>query len=70
QIEEFCNNLKHILMAVSWGGYESLIIPKYATIAKNEFDSNNLWHKSLRLYVGLEEPDYIINDLEQAFSRL
>lgn len=27
-IEKFCESLKHILMAVSWGGYESLIIPK------------------------------------------
>ena len=28
QIEIFCESLKHILMAVSWGGHESLIIPK------------------------------------------
>ena len=26
-VELFCESLKHILMAVSWGGYESLIIP-------------------------------------------
>ena len=37
QIEKFCDCLKHILMAVSWGGYESLIIPKCAGIRHDEF---------------------------------
>src|ERR1700690_2211917 len=27
EIEKFCESLQHILMAVSWGGHESLIIP-------------------------------------------
>src|SRR6185312_5223702 len=27
EIENFCQGLQHILMAVSWGGHESLIIP-------------------------------------------
>ncbi|MEO7291577.1 MAG: aminotransferase class V-fold PLP-dependent enzyme, partial [Ginsengibacter sp.] len=27
EIENFCEGLQHILMAVSWGGHESLIIP-------------------------------------------
>ena len=67
QIENFCNALKHVLMAVSWGGYESLIIPKCATMAKNQFNKTDQWHKSLRLYVGLEEADYIIKDLENGF---
>jgi cystathionine beta-lyase/cystathionine gamma-synthase len=68
QIELFCNQLQHILMAVSWGGYESLIIPKCAGIKREEFDTNNKWHRSLRLYVGLEEPEYIVNDLKTAFA--
>src|SRR5829696_2918665 len=29
-ITRFCESLKHILMAVSWGGHESLVIPKCA----------------------------------------
>ena len=28
QIEKFCESLQHIMMAVSWGGHESLVIPK------------------------------------------
>lgn len=69
-IETFCNGLKHILMAVSWGGYESLIIPKCAGMKKENFNVQDKWHRSLRLYVGLEDPAYIIADLEQSFKAI
>ena len=68
QIEKFCESLQHIFMAVSWGGHESLIIPKCSGIQPNEFDARNKEHRMLRLYVGLEEPEYLVNDLEQAFA--
>lgn len=68
KIETFCNNLKHILMAVSWGGHESLVIPTIATITKSEYDINNERHQLIRMYVGLEEADYLIKDLEQALD--
>lgn len=67
-IEKFCNSLKHILMAVSWGGHESLIIPKCAGLQRADFNAEWALHRSLRLYVGLEEPEYIIADLEKAFD--
>jgi cystathionine beta-lyase/cystathionine gamma-synthase len=66
-IETFCNSLQHILMAVSWGGHESLIIPKCAGMKAEQFESSNPDHRMLRLYVGLESPEYLIQDLEQAF---
>ncbi len=67
-IEKFCNSLKHILMAVSWGGHESLIIPKCAGLQRVDFNAELAIHRSFRLYVGLEEPEYIIADLKQAFD--
>lgn len=67
-IENFCNGLKHILMAVSWGGHESLIIPKCAGMPRSEFDPQMELHRSCRLYVGLEEAEYIIADLSQALD--
>jgi cystathionine beta-lyase/cystathionine gamma-synthase len=70
KIETFCNGLKHILMAVSWGGYESLIIPACAGISKADFDADNNRHVLIRIYVGLEEADYIIADLEQALLKI
>lgn len=66
KIETFCDRLQHILMAVSWGGHESLMIPSIAGFAKENFDSNNNRHHLIRMYVGLEDPGYLINDLEQA----
>lgn len=68
QIETFCESLQHILMAVSWGGYESLIIPKCAGLPQTSFNAKDKNHRMLRLYVGLEDADYIIKDLEQAFT--
>ncbi len=68
EVERFCNSLRRILMAVSWGGHESLIIPGIASIKKEDFDVNNQIHRRIRLYVGLEDPDYIIEDLERGFA--
>jgi len=70
KIESFCNSLKHILMAVSWGGYESLIIPACAGLSQAEFDPNNQRHTLIRIYIGLEDADYLIADLAQAFEQL
>lgn len=70
QIEKFCEDLQHIFMAVSWGGHESLVIPKCSSLQPHEFDAANPEHRMLRLYVGLEEPAYLIKDLEQAFEKM
>lgn len=70
EIEKFCESLQHILMAVSWGGHESLIIPSCSSIKKEAFDKNNTKHRMIRLYVGLEEPEYLIKDIEQAFEKI
>jgi len=68
KIEAFCDKLKHILMAVSWGGHESLIIPSIAGIGLNDYDRNNPRHQLIRVYVGLEDADYLIKDLKQALA--
>lgn len=70
EIVLFCESLRHILMAVSWGGHESLVVPKCAGLKPSDFDPENPEHRYIRMYVGLEDPDYIIKDLEQAFERI
>jgi cystathionine beta-lyase len=70
QIEIFCNSLQHILMAVSWGGYESLVIPACAGISKADFDPTNKRHVLVRLYIGLEDANYLIKDIEQALAKI
>lgn len=69
-IERFCEALRHILMAVSWGGYESLIIPGCAGIAREKFNVALQEHRMLRLYCGLEDADYLITDLDRAFKQI
>jgi cystathionine beta-lyase/cystathionine gamma-synthase len=68
-IVRFCESLKHIMMAVSWGGHESLVIPKCAGLKTGDFNPDNKEHRYVRLYVGLEEPGYLIKDIEQAFAK-
>jgi cystathionine beta-lyase/cystathionine gamma-synthase len=67
EIVRFCENLKHIMMAVSWGGHESLILPRCAGLDDADFDAKNEEHRMLRIYVGLESAEYLIEDLDQSF---
>jgi cystathionine beta-lyase/cystathionine gamma-synthase len=67
-ITTFCESLQHITMAVSWGGHESLIIPRCAGIAPGHFKQDKPDHQHIRLYVGLEDADYLLKDLEQALA--
>jgi cystathionine beta-lyase/cystathionine gamma-synthase len=70
EIVRFCESLQHILMAVSWGGHESLVIPGCAGLSNEEFNANNPDHRIIRLYVGLEDPEYLIRDLEKGFGAM
>ena len=54
----------------SWGGHESLVIPKCSGISVSEFDPSNPEHRWVRMYVGLEEADYLIKDLEQGLNKI
>jgi cystathionine beta-lyase/cystathionine gamma-synthase len=67
-IGRFCEALRHIYMAVSWGGHESLVIPRCAGLPENQFNPRLREHRMVRLYVGQEEPGYLIADLEQALA--
>ena len=70
QIERFTFDLKHFLLAVSWGGHESLVLPKCAGLRPEEFDPNQQEHRLIRFYIGLEEADFLIDDLAQALDKL
>ncbi|MDN3549147.1 trans-sulfuration enzyme family protein [Mucilaginibacter aquaedulcis] len=70
KIETFCNNLQHILLAVSWGGHESLVVPSVASLTEDQYETTNERHQLIRMYVGLEEPQYLINDLRQALEKI
>lgn len=69
-ITRFCESLKHFFIAVSWGGHESLVIPKCAGVHPGEFNPSNMEHQYIRIYTGLEEPSYLVADLQQALDKL
>jgi len=68
-VVRFCESLDHFLLAVSWGGHESLVIPKCTGIPDEEFDSANPEHRYVRVYVGLEDAEFLIDDLAQALDK-
>jgi cystathionine beta-lyase/cystathionine gamma-synthase len=70
QVETFCASLRRFLMAVSWGGHESLIIPACATIRAEDFDASNPLHRQVRFYIGLEDLECLIEDIRQALAKL
>lgn len=56
-------------MGFSWGGYESLIVPTDANMTRTAVP----WRAegpALRLSIGLEHPEDLIEDLATGFSRL
>lgn len=65
------DGMKHFSMGYSWGGFESLILanePKsfnsLRTVANPNFDGT-----LIRLHIGLEDIDDLIQDLEAGFKR-
>lgn len=70
EVEKFCNSLKAFLLACSWGGHESLIFPAIVLADSLNYSKSTLPINMIRFYVGLEDPNYLINDLEGAFKSI
>ena len=54
---------------MSWGGYESLQWPVCALKGPNGYYTD-LPFSMVRLYVGLEDPQLLIRDLQNALTRM
>lgn len=67
-IEEFVNSLRQFIIGVSWGGHESLVFPALSFDEGRTKDGYTL--NLIRFYVGLDEPEALIADLEQAFRKI
>lgn len=68
EVETFVNKLKTFLLAVSWGGHESLVFPVCAALPKGNYNSH-LPFNLIRFYCGLESPEFLIDDLKQALEK-
>lgn len=68
QVHEFLNSLKLFSMGYSWGGYESLAVHVQLgdrTVAKRDYAG-----PLIRLQIGLEDTQDLMNDLQNGLSRL
>ena len=72
-MEDFTHTLlasKRFSMAVSWGGHESLALPTVAFYGiPGRPDSPIPW-TMVRFYIGLEDPEWLWEGLEEALERL
>lgn len=72
-MRKFIDSLQWFKIGVSWGGFESLV---YATaigwqrdaVAGTEYESRV--DKLVRLSIGLEDAEDLLEDVERALSRI
>ena len=69
-VNDFVNALDKFLLAVSWGGYESLKMPTLAFYDIAGQPDPPLPFQLVRLYAGLEEADFLIDNLDKALKVL
>ena len=69
QLAALLDGIEYFGMGYSWGGFESLIIPCYP----EKIRTATKWERGgnlLRVHVGLENTDDLIDDLNKGFERL
>lgn len=69
-IKRFFKSLDRFLLAVSWGGYESLVLPLGIFHGIPGKERPEVPWNLVRLSIGLEDADYLIADLEKALEEL
>jgi len=57
-------------MGYSWGGFESLILANHNVQSLRTVTKWPYQHALIRLHIGLEDVDDLLEDLEQGFARL
>ncbi|KGJ98429.1 cystathionine beta-lyase [Thalassotalea sp. ND16A] len=66
----FLDGMSHFKMGFSWGGFESLVLA-YSGLNKARAESAfGYTTPVIRLHIGLEDIDDLIDDLERGFARL
>jgi cystathionine beta-lyase/cystathionine gamma-synthase len=63
KLEKFVDDLKYFLIAVSWGGHESLALP-----IQTKYQDGTA--QIVRFYIGLEAPEVLIADIQQALDKM
>lgn len=70
-LDKFLEQMKLFGMGFSWGGFESLLIPCDDQL--DRIDGDRIHDRPgplIRVHVGLEDPDDLLEDLDQAFAAM
>jgi len=65
---QIIGKIKRWKIAVSWGGHESLVLPMAALYNLPGRSDPHIPWSYVRFYVGLEEPEYLLEDLMNAME--
>jgi len=69
-IAAMVDSMQYFKMGFSWGGYESLILPVGSAPAKRTVSPWALEGNLIRLHIGLEDTQDLIDDLSRGLERL
>lgn len=70
QADAVFHRFKRFKMAASWGGHESLVLPSAAFHNLPKRENSPIPITLFRFYIGLEDADYLMEDIEQALRIL
>lgn len=70
EVHQFIERLDKFLLAVSWGGYESLKMPTLAFYDLPGLPNPALPWQMVRLYIGLEDSAFLIHNIEHALEAI
>jgi cystathionine beta-lyase/cystathionine gamma-synthase len=68
QVKSFIDKLKRFRIGVSWGGVESLVLTPNRGNNARYMETNRLPHGLVRLSIGLEGADALIEDIQSALG--
>jgi len=69
-VRSFINGLKRFRIGVSWGGVESIVLSPNRGYNLAYLNGQNIPHGTVRLSIGLEGADALIDDITSSFQSL
>lgn len=69
-VMRFVRRIQCFLLAVSWGGYESLMIPSIVFHDVPGLPDSPIHWSMVRIYIGLESAEFLISDLDKALAEI
>lgn len=69
EVRSFIDGLKRFRIGVSWGGVESLVISPNRRTNLSYLDRQRIPHSLVRLSIGLEGADVLIDDIAQSLEK-